>query len=87
MKKKENQEFKEKRIAGRLLVVGTNFIAGVAVLGYLGHLLDKRLGHEYLYMAIGSFIGITWALYEAFKLAFWLSKEDEHKDDQRSEED
>lgn len=63
-----------------MFIIGTNFVAGVAVLGYLGHLLDKRTGHEYLYMAIGSFLGIAWALYEALKMAFWLSKEDEKKE-------
>jgi F0F1-type ATP synthase assembly protein I len=81
LQKKEKKEFKDNRIAGRLFVIGTNFIAGVAVLGYLGHLLDKRTGHEQFYMPIGAALGIAWALYEALKLAFWLSKEDEQKDD------
>lgn len=81
LQKKEKKEFKDTRIAGRLFIIGTNFIAGVAVLGYLGHLLDKRTGHDNLYMAIGSVLGIAWALYEALKLAFLLSKEDEQKDD------
>ena len=61
------------------MIVGTNFIAGVVVLGYLGHLLDMRLGHEYRYMVTGSFLGIIWALYEAIKLAFWVSRQDEPK--------
>jgi len=79
--KREKKEFGEKRIAGRLMIVGTNFIAGVVVLGYLGHLLDKRLGHEYRYMVAGSFLGIIWALYEAIKLALWVSREDKPKDE------
>jgi F0F1-type ATP synthase assembly protein I len=63
------------------MIVGTNFIAGVVALGYLGYLLDRRLGHEYRYMVTGAFLGITWALYEAMKLAFWLSRQDESKDE------
>ena len=62
------------------MIVGTNFIAGVAALGYFGHLLDRKLGHEYRYMVTGSILGIIWALYEAMKLAFWLSRQDESKD-------
>ena len=62
------------------MIVGTNFIAGVVALGYLGHLLDRRLGHEYRYMVTGSFLGIAWALYEAIKLAFWVSRQDAPKD-------
>ena len=69
------------RIAGRLMIIGTNFIAGVVVLGYLGHLLDKQLGHEYRYTAAGAFLGIAWALYEAIKQALLLSREDEIKDE------
>lgn len=70
-----------------MITVGTNFIAGVCVLGYLGHLLDNRLGHEYRYMAAGSFLGIIWALYEAIKLALWVSREDQPKDDNGSTDD
>lgn len=66
------------------MIVGTNFIAGVCVPGYLGHLLDNRLGHEYRYMAAGAFLGITWALYEAIKLALWISRDDLPRDDSRS---
>ena len=75
--RKEKRDFEEKRIAGRLMIVGTNFIAGVCVLGYLGMLLDRRLGHEYRYLAIGASLGIIWALYEAIKLAIWISRDDE----------
>lgn len=59
------------------MVIGTNFFAGVVVLGYLGHLLDKRLGHEYRYLVAGSSLGIVWALYEAIKLALLLSRDDD----------
>jgi F0F1-type ATP synthase assembly protein I len=76
---KESKDFKEKRLTGRLMIVGTNFIAGVSVLGYLGHLLDNRLGYEYRYMAIGASLGILWALYEAIKLALWLSRDEPSK--------
>lgn len=69
------------------MTVGTNFIAGVCVLGYLGHLLDNRLGHEYRYMATGAFLGIIWAMYEAIKLALWLSREDQPGDDNGSTDD
>ena len=75
--KKENKDARERRLTGRLLIVGTNFVAGVSVLGYLGHLLDNRLGHELRYMAAGAFLGIIWALYEAIKLALLISREDE----------
>jgi len=78
---KEKEDFKEKRIAGRLMIVGTNFIAGVCVLGYLGMLLDRRLGHEYRYLAIGASLGIIWALYEAIKLAIWISRQDDQPKD------
>lgn len=63
------------------MIVGTNFIAGVCVLGYLGHLLDNYLGHENRYMVAGAFLGIVWALYEAIKLALWISREDQNRDD------
>jgi F0F1-type ATP synthase assembly protein I len=69
------------------MIVGTNFIAGVCVFGYLGHLLDRRLGHEYRYMAAGAFLGIIWALYEAIKLALWISREDPPDDDSGSAND
>ena len=71
-------------MAGRLMVVGTNFLAGVCVLGYVGHLLDNRLGHEYRYLAIGASLGILWALYEAIKLALWISRDDTPKGDDGS---
>jgi len=66
------------------MVVGTNFIAGVCVLGYLGHLLDNRLGYEHRCMAIGASLGILWALYEAIKLALWISRDDLPKADNGS---
>jgi F0F1-type ATP synthase assembly protein I len=69
------------------MIVGTNFIAGVVVLGYLGHLLDRRLGHEYRYMVTGSLLGIIWALYEAIKLALWVSRQDELKDENGPHDD
>ncbi len=68
-------------------MVGTNFVAGVCVLGYLGHLLDGRLGYEYRYMASGAFLGIVWAMYEAIKLALSISREDPPGDDSRSADD
>ena len=40
---KEAKAFREKSMAGRLVALGTNFIAGIVVLGYAGHLLDKKL--------------------------------------------
>jgi len=63
------------------MIVGTNFIAGVCVLGYLGHLLDNRLGHEFRYMIAGASLGIVWALYEAIKLALSISREDQAGED------
>ena len=69
------------------MMIGTNFIAGIAVLGYLGHLLDNRLGHEFRYMVIGSILGIIWAMYEAIKLALWISKEEDQPEDNRSNDD
>ncbi len=68
------------------MIVGTNFIAGVAVMGYLGHLLDQRLGHEYRYLAAGAFLGIIWALYEAVKLALSISREEEPGDEGRPDD-
>ncbi len=85
--RKEGKDFREKRLAGRLVMVGTNFVAGVCVLGYLGHLLDGRLGHEYRYMAAGAFLGIIWAMYEAIKLALWISREDAPGNDTGSADD
>ncbi len=81
LKRNEKKEFRERQIAGRLFIIGSNFIAGVAVMGYLGHLLDNRLGHEDRYMVIGASLGILWAFYEAIKLAFWISREDETGND------
>ena len=76
-KKNKEKEIKQRQIAGRLFLVGSNFIAGVAVLGYLGYLLDKRLGYEDRYMVVGASLGIIWAVYEAIKMACWVSREDD----------
>jgi F0F1-type ATP synthase assembly protein I len=75
--KKEAKDFKAKSLTGRVAAIGTNFIAGVGVLGYLGHLLDKKFGNEYLFMAIGAFLGIVWAMYEAIKIALMMSREED----------
>ena len=69
------------------MMIGTNFIAGIAVLGYLGHLLDNRMGHEFRYMIAGSLLGILWAMYEAIKLALWISREEEKPEDNGSNND
>lgn len=76
-KKNEKKEFKQRQIAGRLFIIGSNFVGGVAVLGYLGYLLDKRLGYEDRYMVVGASLGIIWAVYEAIKMAYWISREDD----------
>jgi len=82
---KEARAFREKSTAGRLVILGTNFIAGVVVLGYAGHLLDKKLGREYLFMVTGSCLGIAWAMYEAIKTAILLSKEEEKPKDKEKQ--
>ena len=64
------------------MIVGTNFIAGVCVLGYIGMLVDRRFGYEYRYLAIGASLGILWALYEAIKLALWISREEDQPEDE-----
>ncbi len=87
LKKNEKKEFRERQLAGRLFIIGSNFIAGVAVLGYLGYLLDKRLGYEDRYMVAGAFLGIVWAVYEAIKLAYLISREDVINKNEDSETD
>lgn len=82
---KEARAFREKSMAGRLVILGTNFIAGIVVLGYAGHLLDKKLGREYLFMVTGSCLGIAWAMYEAIKTAILLSKEEEKPKDKEKQ--
>lgn len=70
-------EYKGQGGYGRFVVLGSNYLAGVALLGYLGHVLDKKTGHDHLFMVIGAVLGIVWATYEAFKIAFKLARESE----------
>ena len=53
-------------------------------MGYLGYLLDKKTGHENLFMAIGAGFGIVWAMYDAIKVAYLISS-DETKEEIQNE--
>jgi F0F1-type ATP synthase assembly protein I len=81
--KKEARDYKTRSSFGRVFVITTNYIAGTAVLGYIGHWIDKKTGHAWRFMILGAFLGIVWATYETFKLAFLLSKEDDRPKDDR----
>ncbi len=61
-------------IKGRLIMAGSNFAAGVAVLSFVGHWIDKKTGHEVLFAALGGILGVIWGVYELLKLAFFLNK-------------
>jgi F0F1-type ATP synthase assembly protein I len=74
--KKDAQELREKGWLGKILYMGTNFIAGPLLLGFIGRLIDHKTGRQYMFLTIGVILGLIWAFYEAFKIAFYISKED-----------
>jgi F0F1-type ATP synthase assembly protein I len=73
---KDAREFRVKNWLGKFMIVGANFLAGPLVLGLAGRWLDHRTGHEYRFLIIGVILGLVWAFYEAFKIAWYISKED-----------
>ena len=74
----ESKKSQGKSKFGQAAALGTNFAAGIAVMGYLGHLLDKKTGKTPRYTAIGCLLGVAWGMYEAIKLALSLSKEEQN---------
>ena len=85
--RKEIGAYKTKGGYGRFVLLGSNYLAGTGLLGYLGHLLDNKTGHDHLYMVSGAILGIVWATYEAFKIAFHLAKETEAEKRQKGKDD
>ncbi len=65
---------KEKRLYGRYLMAGSNFLAAILVLGYIGHWIDQKLDKDQTYLTLGCVLGIGWGMYEALKLT--LSKKE-----------
>ncbi|MFH0919024.1 MAG: AtpZ/AtpI family protein [Fibrobacterota bacterium] len=74
--RKEAQEFKTRSMFGRVFVLGVNFLAGPLVLGFFGRWLDHKTHHEYRYFIIGVILGLVWAFYESFKMAWYISRDD-----------
>lgn len=66
---------------GKLLFLGSNFFAGIGLLGFIGHYVDKRTGHEYLYALAGAILGFVWAMYETWKVTFLKSDEKASQDE------
>lgn len=58
---------------GRLLFLGSNFFAGIGLLGFMGHYFDKKMGYGYRYAITGAILGFVWAMYETWKVAFLKS--------------
>jgi F0F1-type ATP synthase assembly protein I len=73
---KDAREFRVKSWLGRIMIVGANFLAGPVVLGFAGRWLDHKTGHEYRFLITGVILGLLWAFYEAFKIAWYINKED-----------
>ena len=71
---RDAKEFQQKGLPGKLLLLGTNFMAGPLVLGFAGRWIDKKTGHEILFLTIGVILGIVWATYEAFKIAWYINR-------------
>lgn len=78
--KKEEQEFRSSGAFGRALMVGSNFVAGILVFGFLGHLIGKDTNNHDLFILIGSFLGICWGFYELYKIVIMVNKEDIGRD-------
>lgn len=78
---KDAREFRERGWLGKVLIVGTNFLAGPLVLGFAGHWIDKKTGHDHRFMLIGVLLGLIWATYEALKIAWYIDKESKKKND------
>ena len=75
--RKEVNDFTVKPLAGRMIMLGSNFLAGIAVLGYIGYLIDKKQGTAPWYMGAGCFLGVLYGLYESVKVALALMREQE----------
>ena len=58
----------------RLISIGFNMTAGVGLGAYGGHLLDEKFHRKYLFLLIGTCLGMAWGFYEVFKLAYWIQK-------------
>ena len=63
----------------KLMMIGTNFVAGVGVCSYIGYYIDEKLGRKGFYLPIGAGIGILWSFYETFKLVYSLNKKENKK--------
>jgi hypothetical protein len=48
--------------------LGLNFAVGMALLSYLGHKLDEKLGGGTTWTLCGLFLGLTYGGYEVWKL-------------------
>jgi hypothetical protein len=81
--KKDSKEFREMKLRGRLIIVGSNFAAAVGILTLAGHWIDKKTGHEVLFKVAGAVLGIVWGMYELLKLAVFLGKGDGPGEDKK----
>jgi len=73
---KEARDFKTRSLFGRVFVLGINFLAGPLVLGFIGRWIDHKTHHEYRYFIVGVILGLVWAFYESFKMAWYISKDE-----------
>jgi F0F1-type ATP synthase assembly protein I len=69
---------------GKMVFLGSNFFAGIGFLGFIGHYLDKKTGHEYKYAIIGAVVGFVWAMYETWKIAFLKSEHNKVNSDEKN---
>ena len=78
--KKEASELKQRSMFGRVFTLGVNFLAGPLVLGIFGRWLDHKTGHEYRYFMTGVILGLVWAFYESFKMAWYMNRDEKKSD-------
>ncbi len=71
-----------KNNGGRVIILGTNFLAGIGLLSFVGHYIDNKTGHDYLYTLTGAIVGFIWAMYETWKFLFIKSSDEAKKGDE-----
>lgn len=73
--KRDVKDFKDGTGWTKFYVIGSNFAAGVAVLGFIGYWMDRWLHRDRLFFVIGSVLGILWGTYEMVRIAMLSAKE------------
>ena len=68
---------KQRNMKGKMISLGSNFIAGIGLLSFLGYKLDEYVGNKkYLYTLLGMFLGFFWGMYETYKIVVFSNKEE-----------